>query len=349
MLKNLPGPLQNREAALELLRQPTSIALLASVGFHALLWFVLPMLPSAEPTELDTSRQVQVVELSPAELNRAPQSAATPPIVFPPSSVPGEIPPIGFSSLPSPSPSPALPSPEEFNRQPPPITILPNSFPPISFPPIFPPPNIPLPSVKPGAPQKQGTKPSPSPSPSPGASPQTSATGTPSAPPSNNAPGSEKASQESLRDRAASLRQIAEADLYASAGEDSDTGISNVEAWLAGFQEKDPTVYKKLVDSRKVIDIPATYPKEACASKLSRGAAVGLVLDSERKIVGEPRLLQRTGSKSLDKAAIEAAGAFDPTQVKDTGDYQLVLLRMEFEYTPENCPDAPPSQEPPAG
>lgn len=312
------------------------------------------MLPSAEPAELDTSRQVKVVELSPAELNRAPQAAATPPIVFPPSSVPGEIPPIGFSSLPSPSPSPALPNPEVFNRQPPPITLVPEAIP--AFPPltIYPPPSINLPTVKPGATPKKGAQPSssPSPSPTPSTSPQTTATGTPSPAPTGNASGSEKAPQ-SLRDRAQELRQIAAdqaaEDLYASKGEDTSTGISNIDSWLAGYEEKDPELYKKLVDSRKVVEIPVSYPKEACASRLSRGAGVGLILDPQRKVVGAPQLLQRTGSKSLDKAAIEAAGAFDPTQVKDTKDYQLVFLRMEFNYTPEACSDAPPSQETPAG
>lgn len=68
-LQSLPAPLRS------ILRDPTAIAVLASIGMHGLLWAVLPYLPlsAAQPTEADIQREVGLVELSPEELARVPQ------------------------------------------------------------------------------------------------------------------------------------------------------------------------------------------------------------------------------------------------------------------------------------
>ncbi len=55
------------------LREPFSIAILASLGFHGLLWFGLPLLSNSAPKQPD-QRTLNVVELSPLEQQaRLPQ------------------------------------------------------------------------------------------------------------------------------------------------------------------------------------------------------------------------------------------------------------------------------------
>lgn len=55
------------------IQQPTSIAAIASVGFHGLLWVVVPLLPANSSTEeLELPEPVEMVELTPAEMSRIP-------------------------------------------------------------------------------------------------------------------------------------------------------------------------------------------------------------------------------------------------------------------------------------
>lgn len=66
------------QAVLTLVRQPTSIAAIASVGIHAILFAASPQLSQlslaslANPDDLDRERTVPLVELSPEEQNRLP-------------------------------------------------------------------------------------------------------------------------------------------------------------------------------------------------------------------------------------------------------------------------------------
>ncbi len=68
---------ENRDKAWALLLQPTSLAVLASVGVHGLLWFGLPLMSASEPKQIDTERSVPLVELSPVEQARLPQISST--------------------------------------------------------------------------------------------------------------------------------------------------------------------------------------------------------------------------------------------------------------------------------
>ena len=131
----------------EMLRQPTGIATVASLGVHGVLWVLLPILPLAsKTTEAEVQKPVQLVELTPAEINRLP-NFATPQISLPPlpksNNLYPPLPPLQSSnSLPSlgspfpsssslfappPSisfaPSPALPFPAQL-PPPPPITRI---------------------------------------------------------------------------------------------------------------------------------------------------------------------------------------------------------------------------------
>jgi hypothetical protein len=90
--KNLPDLLrqENLDKTLEVLRQPFSLAILASLGVHALLGVTLPMLPAAKHKEPDPEA-VKVVELSPAEQARIPE-LSNPQVNFPPVSSKTKLP-----------------------------------------------------------------------------------------------------------------------------------------------------------------------------------------------------------------------------------------------------------------
>lgn len=78
--KSLPALFdsENRGKAWALMLQPTSLAVLASLGVHGLLWFGLPLMSASEPKQADTQRSVPLVELSPSEQARLPQISASP-------------------------------------------------------------------------------------------------------------------------------------------------------------------------------------------------------------------------------------------------------------------------------
>lgn len=74
--KNVPPAFQNltTEKVWKKLREPFTIAILASLGFHGLLWFGLPLLSSSAAKQPE-QRTLNVVELSPLEQQaRLPQS-----------------------------------------------------------------------------------------------------------------------------------------------------------------------------------------------------------------------------------------------------------------------------------
>lgn len=121
----------------EILRQPTWVAALASVGIHGLFWIVLPVLPlSSKTAESDKQQPVKVVELSPSEQSRLPEFSAN---AFPSNLNLGAnaLPPV---SLPANSSQtdlfPFLPPPQQPSTQLPPST----SAPLYNFSPITPPP-----------------------------------------------------------------------------------------------------------------------------------------------------------------------------------------------------------------
>ena len=93
LIKNLPF----------ILRQPTLVATVGSLGIHALVALALPSLSASSKTaQQDEKGQVQVVELTPAEMSRLPQLAMQP------------LPPTAIQNQPlSELPSPPLPPPPD--------------------------------------------------------------------------------------------------------------------------------------------------------------------------------------------------------------------------------------------
>ena len=95
LIKNLPF----------ILRQPTLVATVGSLGIHALVAIALPSLSASSTTpQQDERGKVQVVELTPAEMSRLPQLATQP---LPPSAIQNQP----LSELPSP-PLPPPPPPD---------------------------------------------------------------------------------------------------------------------------------------------------------------------------------------------------------------------------------------------
>lgn len=76
-IKKPPFSLPNVQAeqVIAFARTPLAIAILASLGVHGLLWLGLPYLTAAEPKKDDAQKAVDVIELSPLEQARLPQSA----------------------------------------------------------------------------------------------------------------------------------------------------------------------------------------------------------------------------------------------------------------------------------
>lgn len=96
------------------LTQPTSIAVMASVGIHALVGVALPYLPLSSQEKPQTRRTVQLVELTPTEQSRLPQLSQLP-LTLPPT---GQLPPL--SSL-----YPPLPKNSSLYNLPPVSSTLP--------------------------------------------------------------------------------------------------------------------------------------------------------------------------------------------------------------------------------
>jgi hypothetical protein len=101
----------------ENLQTPAAIALLGSVGAHALFFATLPAFTSAEDNPEEVLRKVDLVQLSPQEQGKLP-ATGDPSLTLPPvTQIPDtqiQLPP-GLNSVPSPIPtSPALSNPSLF-------------------------------------------------------------------------------------------------------------------------------------------------------------------------------------------------------------------------------------------
>jgi TonB family protein len=85
----------------ELVRQPSVIAALASLGIHALIAVSFPTLSaSSKPEQQNTQGNVKVVELTPTEQSRLPQSSS-PPLISQTQQLPTS-PPLPYVALPVP-------------------------------------------------------------------------------------------------------------------------------------------------------------------------------------------------------------------------------------------------------
>mgnify|MGYP002654509695 CR=1 FL=1 len=88
-------------------------------------------------------------------------------------------------------------------------------------------------------------------------------------------------------------------------------------------------------------ELTADYPKLACPLKPERRdqvprAVVGVVINSDSKIVGDPKLLQSSGYALFNQEALQLAKSH--AFKNDSGNNRVYLLAVNFKYSDEVCP-----------
>ncbi len=343
-------PQEKLEKVLETLRQPRSIAVLASLGLHGLLWAALPNLLSDQVKEADNQKTVGIVELSPAERSQLPNQLPELATNLPPQTLPSRLPNPARSTTKLPS-TPGLDNSSLYNfpplTPPPPIT-----FPSLGLPPTFDF-NQPLPRTAAPKPKPSTTTiPAPQPSakpvvPSSDASPQSLAPPVPSTTPA--AP----ARPEKLSDaQIAAFRQEWEkkrqtANVYAFNGpETQDKAFAIAQTNLNAFQATATKVSGGNFEDKRFTKNPEKvdnlFPKDACPFiEKRRNASIGVVVKPDGKLAEAPNLLLPSGYKGLDDLAIDYVAK---TEFKSSEQYQLV--RFDFIFDPN--PVCPAASKPPA-
>ncbi|MFM7428178.1 MAG: hypothetical protein ACKO7W_24805 [Elainella sp.] len=355
--KNFPSPnsqsdLSNRLKRLG--RSPSTIAALASLGAHGLVFGLLPFWPDSatRATEAEIRNPVEVVELTPAEQSRLPQMVTLPPVELPPL-----LPPTASSDLfkspglPKPPTSSTLPRSDSLLAPPPPL--------PIFIPPVAPPPmptfTLRLPSAPPIAIQPAPISPAPaapsSPSPAPSSpspaasSPSPSVAVEPSPEGAENAPGesgdqvatapspSPRTQADIQQDLLARQQELRELYTYNAAGTSVADANTSFLSWYSEAMGKDYAEGEARPEQQVV---KTEYPKLACPLKQSRNAVVGVVVDAENRVVGEPAILQSSGYRLFNQEALNVAKAYNFEN--ETGSQQVYLLRINFDYSEEVCP-----------
>lgn len=336
------------------LRHPTWISTIASIGIHGILGIVLPFLPQASSrlTEPGIPRPVSLVELTPEQQSRLPDFS-TPQISLP--SVPPSNPdiyaltplPNPFTTIPTPLPLPSFSIPPFFIPPPPLSARRPPQPSPSRAPTPTPPPT---PSNTPAQ-----TEPSPSPTqfgpiarvpelgnlnptrnqrePNlPGKNPNV-ASGNPSPNPTQQPSPptpSEQTDQQQLL-------------TYNPEGTDPDLVYAPLSEWSRSVSESVQTELENL-------DVTAPYPKEACeiSPKPQGTAVIGVVVNAEGRVVNdpaEPELFLSSGYPLFNQQAIELVKNYE---FDATGQSQVYLVSVKFEYKADACASSETSETPPS-
>jgi outer membrane biosynthesis protein TonB len=324
--KNLPDLLrqENLDKTLEVLRQPFSLAILASLGIHALLGVTLPMLPAAKPKEPDPEA-VKVVELSPAEQARIPE-LSNPQVNFPPISSKTKLPDQSSkSSIAKTPPSIFDDSLYNFPALPPaPISIFPD---------------IPIP-IRDSPQRTVNRTATPTPTPTPTVKPTSSSTANTTKPdtqPSAPAPTASVASTRpekipqaaivALREQQEKIRRERE---QSSAGVTTQSEAAKLfQEWLNETAQAENIPVETLSGSlQKPSEIQIRCPAKVCPEKASRTAALILAVNQNGKVIGNP-LLTSTGDKDLDQAAKDTIKEVE-SKLSSTGSPKVYQYRIQF-------------------
>ena len=330
------------ERVLVALRQPFSIAVLASLGVHGLLWAALPNFLAETEKAPDTKQRVQTVSLSPAEQSQLPQFGLT---QLPQALSPAKLSKPAQSTI-------KLPNPKLYND--------PSLY---NFPILEPPPPIVFPPLG-GLPSGLDFK-MPSPTKSPQTKPTAQAT-VPPKPPGSPAPTKtgqdtkasadttgpvrpEKLSPEQLT----ALRQQGERSSQLQAlytfnaparGSEVDAFNANAATFigsakrLTGGDADDSRLYK--TPER----VSGLFPKEACPFVRGlRNASFGAIVKPDGSLAETPIVLLTSGFKGLDNAAIDDIAS--TVKNKKFGDgSRFQLIRFDFIFDPKSAcsnPDKP--------
>lgn len=349
--QNLSATLQQK--LLEMRHSPSAISALASLGLHGLIFLALPLMSytGVGPDEPEIRRPVEVVELTPDEQKRLPDFSTLPPIELPSVTNPPNLGSDLFSQADLPKPpsssiTPTLPSNDSllaplpiFIPPPAPITEIPTFTIPLT-------PPLPRPTTPRTSPVPQTTQsPSPNPTASPGASPSPAPTvavepapNASSQPDESPAPPSPRTEEQLQQDLIARQQELRALYTYNPSG----TRQGDAQASFATWFYEDLKKTGEDFDRRKEEKVTLDYPKMACPLKQSRFAVVGVIVDGENKIVGDPKIIQSSGYGLFNQTALNAVQemAFENT----TGDEktakveQLHLVTVNFEYSEDVCP-----------
>lgn len=344
-------------------QKPAAVSALASLGLHGLLFVVLPLLPYAaalQATEPEIQQPVELVELSPEEQRRLPDFSTLPPIELPKITNPPQVgttaPDLfSFSNLPKPSASTPFSLPNDSLLAPPPLPIFIPPAPPTAFPSFsiqIPPP---APATQPSpAPAAPSASPPASPDPNPRAvakpeeaipnvateatpgSPQPEAVA--AAPESPEAADLAPRSQDQIRqDLIAEQQKLRELYTYNGAGTTEGNAQVAFADWFYEGLDKKAEDFKQLQEAETTV----AYPRLACplkpdADEEIRRASVGVVVDANNQIVGEPQILQSSGYSLFNQEALRTIQSY-PFE-NSTGEQQVYLVGVNFEYSEEACP-----------
>ncbi len=309
------------------LRQPFSIAVLASVGLHGLLWAALPNMLANTEKELDTKRRVQVVELSPAEQ--------------------GQLPSLGLNEVPTLLPTKPTPPVESGTK-------LPDLNKPYSYPldtiPVFPPPDIysgdfsglfpkkdPEPKKEPKKQTTGKTNVPPPPAPDPKAS----------EPPKSATPGGKDGKVDEPRSKTLSPEQLAKLQkdaersrelrsLYAFSGpKTQDEALESAKTNATVFVDAAVKLSGGEYDSKRYQNaekIESPFPDDACPfMKDSRTSTVGVIVKPDGQLAEKPTLLLTSGFKGLDTIAID-----EIAKTKFTTSERFQIVRFEVAFNPSS-------------
>ncbi len=329
------------EKTLVVLRQPFSLAVIASITVHGIIWAVAPLLPAGQSPEVDTSRQVSVVELSPNEQLRLPDFA-NPQITFPPLSAPSQQP----ITKAAPTPSAQSPSSPAFNDplynfpiiQPPPAVVWPS----LDLPTIFDPPKrVVTRTVTP--PTKEPPKkvePDKTNSPNSTQSPTPTETQSPTAeasPPAQVRPDKiPPAALQRLEELQKQYRQerLAQQPNQSGSPTTQSEAFAKINPWVMQIAETEkvaPEVLWQAFTKPKKDNLVVACPGN-CAEKVAKLPATPsfvVFVDPKGKII-KPPVQVTTGDKDLDQAALDQLQKFEAT-IPATGNYQTYQLRVQFE------------------
>ncbi len=317
--------LENRDKASALVLQPMSLAILASLGVHGLLWFGLPLMSASEPSPADIQRSVPLVELSPLEQAQLPQIASSTLLGLPKSSATNSIVPNSLATVPI-NPQTPEDSTSYYNvpSQPAYPTVIPYSVSPLS--------KRSLRKSTDEANLDAKTK------------AQSSAEDT--AKQSN--PEGKENSDSSISAKAEDLLPPKQQDdpgklalqqkyAYSTANTSKDDFVSNSTTLSQTVQ--DISKGNMSQDWKKLDAMTAPYPKDACQFKQDKKAIegealVGVIVQPNGKLAAKPALLVSSGFKGLDEAATEFITKHPFEADKQ---YRAFYVPIKFELTKTDC------------
>lgn len=348
---NLSSTLKQRMQ--DIWRNPSAVSAIASLGFHGLLFIGLPLLPYAAITarEPEIQKPVEMVELTPEEQQRLPDFSTLPPIELPQITnppQPDDSDLFSFSTLPKPPTNSLSPSPDSLFT-PPPLPIFIPPAPPAPLPsfsiqiptaPAPAAPSSPAPAPEATAPQR-----SPLPSVEPEEIPDVAVETGPESPQPEQSDQTEtevaaspsptaRTQDQILQDLVAEQQALREPYTYNPSGTSVEEASVSFFDW---FSQAMGRVFEQGKDRLpNPQEVTSEYPKLACPLKQSRNAVVGVAVDADNQIVSEPKILQSSGYRLFNQEALKLAETY--AFENSSGDKQVYLLRVNFEYSEDVCP-----------